>query len=64
MGLKGSWHNMKYIILLILVPLAAFIIISQGISVEKVIAIFAGGLTVVGTLMKLFDSSSLKQTSS
>jgi hypothetical protein len=60
LGLKGSWHNAKYLILLILVPLAAFVIISQGISIEKVFGIFAGGLAIITGIIRLFDSNTFK----
>ncbi len=56
LGLKGTWKNIQYLILLILVPLATFILISQGISIEKIFGIFAGVLTVITGLMRLFDS--------
>ena len=62
LGLKGSWHNAKYLILLILVPLAAFIIISQGISIEKVFGIFAGGLAIITGIIRLFDSNTFKSS--
>ncbi len=62
LGLKGSWHNAKYLILLILVPLAAFVIISQGISIEKVFGIFAGGLAIITGIIRLFDSNSFKSS--
>jgi len=62
LGLKGSWHNAKYLILLILIPLTAFIIISQGISIEKVFGIFAGGLAIITGIMRLFDSNIFKQS--
>ena len=62
LGLKGSWHNAKYLILLILVPLAAFIIISQGISIEKVFGIFAGGLAIITGIIRLFDSNAFKSS--
>jgi len=62
LGLKGRWHNARYIILLILIPCASFIIISQGISIEKVFGIFAGGLAIITGLMRLFDSSAFKQS--
>ena len=60
LGLKGSWHNAKYLILFILFPLAAFVIISQGISIEKVFGIFAGGLALITGIIRLFDSSTFK----
>lgn len=62
LGLKGSWHNARYLILLILVPLAAFVIISQGISIEKVFGIFAGGLAIITGIIRLFDSNSFKSS--
>lgn len=62
LGLKGSWHNAKYLILLVLVPLAAFVIISQGISIEKVFGIFAGGLAIITGIIRLFDSNSFKSS--
>jgi len=61
LGLKGSWHNAKYLILLILIPLAAFIIISQGIAIDKVFGIFAGGLAIITGVLRLFDSNMFKQ---
>jgi hypothetical protein len=62
LGLKGSWHNAKYLILLILLPLAAFVIISQGISIEKVFGIFAGGLAIITGIIRLFDSNTFKSS--
>jgi hypothetical protein len=62
LGLKGSWHSAKYLILLILVPLAAFVIISQGISIEKVFGIFAGGLAIITGIIRLFDSNTFKSS--
>lgn len=64
LGFKGKWKNTRYLILLILVPLAAFILISQGLSIEKIFAIFAGILTVITGVMRLFDSNIFKQASS
>lgn len=63
LGLHNKWRNMRYLILLILVPLAAFIFISQGFSIEKIFGIFAGVLTVVTGAMKLFDSHIFRQAS-
>jgi hypothetical protein len=60
LGLKGGWKNAKYLILLILIPLAAFIFISQGMTIEKSFGIFAGIVGAITTLMKLFESSSIK----
>jgi len=64
LGFKGKWKNTRYLILFILVPLAAFILISQGLSIEKIFAIFAGILTVITGVMRLFDSNVFKQSSS
>jgi hypothetical protein len=63
LGLKGRWHNARYLILLIIIPLTAFVLISQGMSIEKIFGIFAGGIAAVSGLMRLFDSSIFKQTS-
>ncbi len=62
LGLKGTWHNAKYLILLILIPLAAFIVISQGISIEKVFGIFAGGLAIITGVLRLLDSGTFRQS--
>ncbi|MCG6186035.1 hypothetical protein [Maribellus maritimus] len=64
LGLKGKWRNIQYLILLILIPLAAFILISQGISIEKIFGIFAGVLTVITGVMRLFDSQMFRQSAS
>jgi hypothetical protein len=64
LGVKGSWHNTKYIILLIVVPLAALIFISQGISLEKAFTILGGGLAVLTGIIRLFDSGLFKSSSS
>ena len=63
LGLKGRWHNARYLILLIIIPLSAFVLISQGLSIEKIFGIFAGGIAAVSGLMRLFDSSLFKQGS-
>ena len=60
LGIKGKWKNTQYLILLILIPLAAFILISQGLSIEKIFGIFAGVLTIITGAMKLFDSNLFK----
>ncbi|MBN2172636.1 MAG: cache domain-containing protein [Bacteroidales bacterium] len=59
---KGKWKNMRYLILLILMPLAAFIFIAQGSSIEKVIGIFTGALALFSGLMRLFDSGVTRQS--
>jgi len=61
LGLTGNWKNAKYLILLILIPLAAFIFISQGFTIEKSFGIFAGIVGAITTLMKLFETSSIKK---
>lgn len=61
LGLKGRWHNARYIILLIIIPLTAFILISQGLSLEKIFGIFAAGIAAVTGLMRLFESSIFNQ---
>ncbi len=60
LGLKGKWRNIQYLILLILVPLAALILISQGMSIEKIFGIFAGIITVITGAMRVFDSNTFK----
>lgn len=55
--IKGSWKNAKYLILMILIPLAIFIFISQGMTIEKSFGIFAGIVGAITALMKLFESS-------
>ena len=64
LGVKGSWHNTKYIILMIVFPLAALIVISQGISLEKAFTILGGGLAVLTGIIRLFDSGLFKSGSS
>jgi hypothetical protein len=61
LGLKGNWRNAKYLILLVLIPLAAFIFISQGLTIEKSFGIFAGIIGAITTLMKLFENSTNKK---
>ena len=54
-NLKGMWNTMRYPIIIVLVIIAVFIFISQGYSIEKVTAIFAGILTLMATMTKLFE---------
>jgi hypothetical protein len=61
---QGKWRNMRYLILLILIPIAGFIFIAQGTSIEKVIGIFTGVLALFSGLMRLLDSRSMQTTSS
>jgi hypothetical protein len=61
LGLKGNWRNAKYLILLVLIPLAAFIFISQGLTIEKSFGIFAGIVGAITTLMKLFETTGIKK---
>jgi len=60
---QGNWHNMRYLILLILIPLIIFIMIAQGTSIEKVIGIATGGLAVLSGIIRLFESDFLRQGS-
>ncbi len=57
LGLKGSWKNAKYFILAIIIPLAIFIFISQGLTIEKSFGIFAGIVGAITTLLKLFETN-------
>ena len=60
LGLKGYWKNAKYLILLIIIPIAAFIFISQGITIERSFGIFAGIVGAITALMKLLEGNTLK----
>jgi hypothetical protein len=60
LGLKGNWKNAKYLILLIIIPMAAFIFISQGITIERSFGIFAGIVGAITALMKLLESNNAK----
>ncbi len=60
LGLKGNWKNAKYLILLIIIPIAAFIFISQGITIERSFGIFAGIVGAITALMKLLEGNTLK----
>lgn len=53
---KGMWHTMRYPIIAALIIIAVFVFISQGYSIEKVTAIFAGVLTLMATMTKLFNT--------
>ncbi len=64
LGFKKKWKSMRYLILFILIPLAAFIMISQGISIEKIFGIFTGILAVITTVARLFDSQLFKHSAS
>jgi hypothetical protein len=59
----GMWKNARYMILLILIPLAGFVFISRGISIEKVIGIFTGVLGLFAGGMRLMDSSLFSSSS-
>ncbi|MEZ5083451.1 MAG: hypothetical protein R2750_08385 [Bacteroidales bacterium] len=61
---RGNWRNTRYLILLLLIPLAALFFIAQGSSIEKVIGIFTGVLAVFSGLMRLFDYSKQQKSSS
>jgi hypothetical protein len=58
---QGKWKNTRYLILLILVPLAGFVFISQGTSIEKVIGIFTGVLALLSGGMRLMDTGFMGQ---
>jgi hypothetical protein len=60
---NGKWRNTRYMILLILIPLAGFLFIAQGSSLEKVIGIFTGGLAIFTGLMRVLDSNAARNTS-
>ncbi len=64
LGLKGQWRNIRYLILLILIPLGAFIFMSQGISMEKIFGIIGGALAAITGLLRLFDTSTFKNSAS
>ena len=59
----GMWKNARYMILLILIPLAGFVFISRGISIEKIIGIFTGVLGLFAGGMRLMDSSLFRSVS-
>ena len=59
---QGKWRNTQYLILLVLIPIAGFVFIAQGTSVEKVIGIFTGVLALFSGVMRLMDSSTFKHT--
>ncbi len=63
-GKKGTWRNMRYLILLLLIPLAGFVLIAQGTSIDKVIGIFAGVLALISGLVRLLDSGAFRSASS
>ncbi len=54
---NGQWRNTKYLILLILIPLAALVFISQGTSIEKIIGIFTGIVALFSGAMRLMDTN-------
>jgi len=60
---QGKWKNTRYMILLILIPLAGFVFISQGTSIEKVIGIFTGVLALLSGAMRVMDSGSFMRAS-
>ncbi|MEN8116791.1 MAG: hypothetical protein ABFS16_07415 [Bacteroidota bacterium] len=60
---QGKWKNAKYMLLLLLIPLATFMFISQGASIEKVIGILAGVLALFSGVIRIMDSSWLSTLS-
>ncbi|MCY1721838.1 hypothetical protein OU798_15900 [Prolixibacteraceae bacterium Z1-6] len=57
LGRQGKWKNTKYLLLLLLIPLAAFMVMSQGLSIEKVIGILTGVVALFSGTMRLMDTS-------
>ncbi|MCB0805863.1 MAG: hypothetical protein KDC05_08700 [Bacteroidales bacterium] len=55
LGKRGKWKNMRFLLLLFIIPLAGFVFIAQGISFDKVIGIFAGVLALLSGLMRFLD---------
>jgi hypothetical protein len=60
---KGKWRSTRFLILMVLVPVAGFVLISQGLSIEKVLAIFTGVLAILGGTANLLNSGSAKASS-
>jgi hypothetical protein len=56
LGKEGKWKNTRYLILLLLIPLAAFMFISQGTSIERVVGILTGVIALFSGAMKLMDT--------
>lgn len=63
LGKFGKWKNTRYLILLLLIPLAAFLFISQGFSIEKVVAILTGVIALFSGTMRLMDTSFFSSSS-
>ncbi|WP_167610757.1 cache domain-containing protein [Maribellus sediminis] len=60
---EGKWKNTRYLILLVLVPLVAFMFISQGTSVERVVGILTGVVALFSGAAKLMDTNWLTAAS-
>ena len=60
---EGKWKNMRYLILLLLIPLVAFMFISQGTSIERVVGILTGVIALFSGAMKLMDTGWLGNAS-
>lgn len=56
LGKEGKWKNTRYLILLLLIPLIAFIFISQGTSVERVVGILTGVIALFSGALRLMDT--------
>lgn len=54
---QGKWRNTKYMLLLLLVPLVAFMFISQGFSIEKIVGILSGVLALFAGAMRVTNTS-------
>jgi hypothetical protein len=61
LGMKGGWRSIRYIILLILLPMVIFVFLSQGFSFQKVVGILGGVLALLGGVVKMFDSNLFRQ---
>lgn len=59
---QSKWRNMRYLILLILVPLLALVFIVQGTSIESIIGIFTGAVALFSALMRVSGGFSSRQT--
>jgi len=57
LGKEGKWKNTRYLILLLLIPLVAFMFISQGTSIERVVGILTGVLALFSGAMKLMNTT-------
>ena len=61
---QGKWRNAKYMLLFLLVPLVAFMFISRGFSIEKIVGILSGVLALFAGAMRVMDTSLFSKTKS